>query len=251
MASRLHLLASPLNILQLRRNPWLYRQYLRSAVQSVTLGMGVLAAASRIPGVKVEWRPNATNFGRIRIGNTKFDIWGGFQPQARLIARLVTGKFIGSSGKEWDLNQGGYGHSSQADILIDYFRSKASPNAALLWDMFDHQDQIGNKFVWQQQWSRLLPLLTGDVWNTLKDGQDQGGFWNTLTNTRNYPRAAAVEAAGLVGLGAQTYGETKREKKASRPYVGVGGTGGYLDGSSGSSGGYLGGGSGTSGGYLP
>lgn len=200
IASRLDLLLSPLSYLKVGRvgigpysqaTPYVRKEAVRSMLQTVAVGMGVLAAAKEIPGVEVSTNPVATDFGRIRIGDTRIDIWGGFQPQARLLARLATGRFVGSSGKEWNLDEGGFGHSTRADIMLDFLRSKASPNLSFAWDAADRQNMIGDPFRWRDQWLRLTPILAKDIWDTYQERGPLG--------------AAGIWGLGALGIGASTY----------------------------------------------
>jgi hypothetical protein len=75
--------------------------------QMAIVGTGVLTAASHIPGVDVGTNPLSSDFGRIRIGDTRIDIFGGFQPIVKLIAQFYAGEVVSSvTGKKEQLNKG-------------------------------------------------------------------------------------------------------------------------------------------------
>ena len=94
MASRFNFL-SPRYYLKL--HPFARKEALRSAFQLAGTVSTLLALASRVPGVTVNLNPTNPNWGKIRIGNTRIDLAGGFQPQLRLLAQLATGRSTSST----------------------------------------------------------------------------------------------------------------------------------------------------------
>jgi hypothetical protein len=197
------LLASRLNFLNpayyARLDPFARKEALRSGLQLAGTLSTVLALASRVPGVKVATDPRNPDWGKIRIGNTRLDIAGGFQQELRLLAQLATGVAISSTtGKKLNLTAGGFGDPTRLDIAQRFFMGKESPIASLVTDWARNSNQIGEPFSWRSAVTqRMIPLLGQDSYDLYKEGH--GGV-NGLA------RAFAGYGVGSVGIGMQTYG---------------------------------------------
>jgi hypothetical protein len=231
------LLASRLSFLNplwyARLDPFARKQALRSAIHTLGIGMTALGALSMVPGVTVGFDPRSANFGKIKIGNTRIDPWGGFQPVVRYLAQLVTGTYVSSTtGKAMPLGGGKFGATTRADIILRFIRSKTSPNISLLWDWLADENIVGEEFEAKREMGEaFLPLLSGDMLDLWREHQ-------------NIPAVVGASVLGGVGVGVQTYGP--RKKKGRR-----GGTGSLLGPPSGSSGGLFGGSDGSSGLFGP
>jgi hypothetical protein len=229
LKSRFDFLLNPLFYAQL--DPVVRMRALRTAAQTLAAGVVVLGAASQIPGVTVSRNPLSANFGRIRIGDTRIDIFGGFQPIVRLYAQLLTGAYVSSvTGLAMDLKSGGYGKSTRWDILMNFLRSKLAPNVSLVADYLDQQNLVGDKFQWRDQWQRVTPMILSDMIDAYR-----------LTDRAHSPEEAAGAAAGAwllnaLGLGVNTYsGRPSSRSTVPPPSPGLigGGEGGGLFGGGG------------------
>lgn len=221
------LLASRLNFLNpayyARLDPFARKEALRSAIQLAGTLSALIALASRVPGVRVATDPRNPDWGKIRIGNTRIDIAGGFQQELRLLAQLATGVAISSTtGKKLSLTAGGFGQPTRLDIALRFFQGKESPLASLVTDWARGSNQVGQPFKWDTEAvQRLTPLLAQDSYDLYRE--DHGGVNGLLAAFAGY-------GVGSVGLGMQTYGPP-----APKPS----GSGGYFGGSSGTSSGYF------------
>jgi len=231
------LMASRLNFLNpayyARLHPFARKEALRSAIQLAGTASTLLGLASQIPGVKVNTDPRNPDWGKIRIGNTRIDIAGGFQQELRLLAQFASGVAISSTtGKRLSLTAGGFGKPTRLDIVQRFFMGKESPIASLITDWMRGSTQIGQKFSWKAAAAqRMIPLLAQDSHDLYKE---QHGGMNGLM------AAFAGYGVGSVGIGMQTYGPQAPKTKPSTGYFGTsGGSGGgspYFSGSSSSGG---------------
>jgi hypothetical protein len=219
------LLASRLNFLSPRYynklDPFARKEALRSAVQLAGTASALVALASRMPGVKVETDPRNPDWGKIKLGNTRIDIGGGFQQPLRLLAQLATGVAISSTtGKSLSLTTGGYGKPTRLDIVQRFFMGKESPIASLVTDWARGSTLIGQKFSWPQELvQRMTPLLAQDSYELYKE---KHGGMNGLA------AAFAGYGVGSLGFGMQTYGPTVPKTRVPAPadYFGGSGSGG-------------------------
>ncbi len=233
------LLASRLNFLNphyyYKLDPFVRREALRSAFQLAGTLSTLLALASQVKGVRVQTDPRNPDWGKIRIGNTRIDIAGGFQQELRLLAQIATGVAISSTtGKKTSLTAGGFGKPTRLDIAQRFFMGKESPIASLVTDWARGSNQIGQKFNWKDAATqRMIPLLAQDSYDLYKE---QHGGMNGIA------AAFAGYGVGAFGVGMQTYGPVKPKAAASAPasYFGGSGSGGgspYFPSSAGSGGG--------------
>jgi hypothetical protein len=87
MLSRLHYLDPTWYV---RLNGPARREALRGLFALAGSVTTALYLFSRIPGVHVNWnQPQNADWGKIKIGNTRIDITGGFQPYVRLASELA------------------------------------------------------------------------------------------------------------------------------------------------------------------
>lgn len=121
-------------------------------VKVVSGSAAVMAIANAALPHSVEFDPRSSDFGKIRVGNTRFDVTGGSGSIATLAARLaplLIGKAPQSksatTGEVTSLNSGKFGATTGLDLVVDFFGNKASPVGTVVLDMLKGQDHNGNK----------------------------------------------------------------------------------------------------------
>jgi len=67
------------------------KEMAKDLVAFVTTGVTILAALKNFGVAEVETDPRSSDFGKGRIGNTRFDFWGGYQQPARYVWQAATG----------------------------------------------------------------------------------------------------------------------------------------------------------------
>lgn len=197
LASRLDLIFSP--VTYAKADPFVRKEAIRSMVQLAGTASTLMAVISQVPGAKVVMDPRNPDWGKIKLGNTRIDIGGGFQQPLRLFAQLATGVAISSTtGKKLNLTAGGFGQPNRLDLFLRFFEGKESPLASLVTDYMRNSNQVGTPFKWTPEIAqRMIPLLAQDSYDLYKD---QHGGMNGLA------AAFAGYGVGSVGFGMQTYG---------------------------------------------
>jgi len=191
LASRLQIL-NPIYYARLyRKDPFVARQALQAAVTTIGGISAMVYLSSNIPGAKVGSNPLSSDFGKVRIGNTRVDFAGGFQPIIVLYSRLLKKKSVSSaSGRSQDIN-GGFGTSTRPDVVYRFAQSKLSPTTRLLWDQAAGETYLGDPVtVKGQAWS-IAPLNV------------QGAYDAYATD--GVPAAAAAGILGSIGFGVGSY----------------------------------------------
>jgi hypothetical protein len=156
--------------------------------------------------VSVEFDPRSTDFGKVRVGDTRVDLWGGAQPLIRSIAQAVTGERKDATGRVVD-----------ADVLktlANYGRSRLAPTPGLAVDLAVGKNVVGEERG-LNQWENILfeqysPLFF--------QGVAEGLGIAPAEETPGRPEAGSPLAGALAGLsffgaGVTTYGPTAGETR--------------------------------------
>lgn len=176
--------------------PWSQRtpaqkQALKATSRLLLAGGSVLGLA-KLAGADIELNPRSSDFGKIKVGNTRVDFWGGHQAIVRTFFQALTGqRKITSTGEIRDVNN--------LDPIFRFFEGKASPPMSLAFDIHRGKTFTGEPFYWGPPWdpksasgSRLWPLGLQDTWEAYQQADDAS-------------LAALTYALAFVGLSTQTY----------------------------------------------
>lgn len=119
--------------------------YFKDMIKFLAVGVGVLALA-KAAGADVEDDPTSSDFGKIKQGNTRWDIWGGFQPYARVAAQVALAQRKSTNtGKIYELNGEGAFGATTADPITSFIRGKLAPVPSLGLDMLLKRKIAGQK----------------------------------------------------------------------------------------------------------
>lgn len=129
-------------------------------------------AASPSYGWEVEDNPNASNFGKLTVGNTKYDVWGPMAQLMKYVSQLETGTAVSSTtGQERDINR--------KDLTIRFLRSKLSPTAGLVFDLLEGETFVGNDIelttkegLGEIAYEYLVPLTAQDIIDVFRYGEN-------------------------------------------------------------------------------
>ena len=127
----------PLTVL--RRAPGVRKQVASNLVKYAGLGAMVLFLLDHTPGVDVVANPNSSDYGKIRIGKTRFDLFAGNLQMVRFLSQLV-------SGKKQAIGTRSESAANRADIVTRYLRTKAHPSLGFGLDVASEEDFLGEEF---------------------------------------------------------------------------------------------------------
>lgn len=173
-----------------RLDPFARKKAMNSVIRMVATGAGVLALAKYVGGANVELDPRSSDWGKIRIGKTRYDVWGGYQQVARTIAQEISQTTKSATTGEFKHPKG------RLDPAINFFENKFSPPLALVKDIHSKQ-MFGGKPVTplNELKEKGQPIL----WQDMRDAIRSGDWKN----------AAATGVLGTFGFGAQTFSSQK------------------------------------------
>jgi hypothetical protein len=163
---------------------------------------GVLATANALLPGSVEFDPKSSDFGKIRIGDTRFDVTGGMGSILTLAARIASGSTKSTSGVITMLNTGEYGSKTTWDQIMSFVLNKASPALNLGYKLGTGTDSRGEKV------DRGQAALESIAPIGVQTGRE------TLSNPNAAPFLLTMIADGL-GIGANTYSASGDGNKTS------------------------------------
>ena len=132
----------------------------------------VLATSQAIAPGSVEWDPRSSNFGTIKVGNTRFDISGGMKGMVDLAARLVTHSTKSStSGKITQLDTGKFGSPTSKDQIVNFLEGRLSPVGGTLLNLFNKQTFTGEKPNVKNTLQSLFEPIPAQTYEQLKLGR--------------------------------------------------------------------------------
>lgn len=167
----------------------------------IASGMSLLTLAD-MAGADVELNARSSDFGKIRVGDTRFDIWAGQQQIVRHVVQAGTGERKHTeTGKVSEMGRGGAVRTAGR-----FLRAKEAPTASAIHDFLVGKDYIYRDVEWDEETLRRMSYERGFalvIQDVVDAYQDQGGL---------NERVAAVGLAATFGVGAMTY----RPKDAPR-----------------------------------
>jgi len=155
----------------------------------------VLATANALKPGSVEWDPRSSDFGKIKSGNTRFDVTGGASSLITLASRILTlSSKSSTTGKVSQLNTGEYGARTALDVIYAFMEGKSAPGASIAIDLLKGETFEGQK-----------PTLGSELPIPI-------AVKNFLELRHGYSTDALVGAMlDTVGINASTYGSTRKD----------------------------------------
>lgn len=196
------LMASRLTLL----NPYWYikqpapvrKEAIKSMLATIGAGSTVLGLA-HAAGADVELDPRSSDFGKIRVGKHRWDVWGGLQQYIAFFMRMASGKIKTAAGDVMHLDKDVYPYTTRGDLAIRFARGKLSPTFSTGADLLFQESVIGeeNEPI-EMMWNKILPLYIQDIQDAVED--------------EGWASGVAVGAPAFLGVGVQTYEPGNIEK---------------------------------------
>lgn len=198
------LMASRLNLL----NPYFYYQLnpvvRKEALKTLFADAGIFASIYglwKLNGGEVGIDPKSADFGKLKVGNTRYDILGGFQQYIKLASQLITGEIVSTTtGRTITLGEG-YKPLTRQEIITRFFESKTSPIASFIIGLLKQQTATGEDFdIPSEVIGRFIPMLIQDMYDISQEKGSEGLLYGL---------------PAIFGVGTQTYGKQELVKGKS------------------------------------
>jgi hypothetical protein len=170
------------------------------------IGLGALYALFSALGelfdkeVDIETNPTSSDFGKVRIGNTRIDPLSGISQVTVLLSRVVAGKTKSTTtGLTIPLRGSKKGfNKSTIGTIGNFLRSKLSPMFGTIGNLIEGEDVVGQPVTPISTFVNLtVPLSLREIRDSI---QEQG-----------VPTGTAVSLLAILGMGVQTYGVALRK----------------------------------------
>lgn len=126
--------------------PFARKQAAKNLLKIISATSAILATADAVLPGSVEWDPRSSDFGKIRVKDTRFDVTGGMGSLAVLAARLARQESkSASTGKVTKIDSGDIGAKSTTDTVNDFFMNKVSPAVGLAIKLREGRDSMGRE----------------------------------------------------------------------------------------------------------
>jgi hypothetical protein len=196
------------------KNPRVRAEAMKSMVSTAATGMAFLSLA-HFGGFEVGLDPADSEFGKIRIGNTRIDVWGGLQQPMRVVMAIIVGGLEHNWPETWlgEIPWDKGKPRDPLDLISRFGYYKMSPIAGLGYSALTGKTIIGTPLkiapegwsdipntVWAQS---LFPLIVNDIWEAAVDG--------------GLARGAMVAPWVFLGGGASTYEKQERGGGPPKP----------------------------------
>ena len=173
------------------KTTWTARKVIaRDLAEFYATGLGIMGM-SKAGGAEVEMDFRSSDFGKIKVGNTRYNYWGAFQPMARLTGQMFSGEIkLTGTGKIKD--------KAQTELLINFLRTKLAPVPGRLVDVAVGETFLGEpveptaKFVGKATYETLTFLFV----------QDSIDAWRFQGMDAQFPLSAGL---AFTGIGVQTW----------------------------------------------
>lgn len=167
----------------------------------------ILATAKAIDDKSVDLDPRSADFGKIKVGDTRFDVSGGMSSVITLISRLITkstkntttGVINPINAKDKN-GKPSFGAETGVDIAVDFLSNKLSPGGTLFLDWLKGSDFQGNKLTIKGELNNMFTPLP--IANYIE-----------LKNDPNSANKLVSMLADALGIATNTYAPTPSKKK--------------------------------------
>jgi hypothetical protein len=178
--------------------PFVRKQAAKNLVKVVMGTAAILAIADKLKPGSVELDPRSKDFGKIKIGHTRFDVSGGMSSIAVLAAQIYKNQEKSATTGIISNLGDGYGSKTAVDAFNNYFENKLSPAASVVKDLMLRHDFNGDKLTPKGEATNLLVPMPITVY----------------TDAKNDPHSAnklILQIADGLGISTNTYGGSQKK----------------------------------------
>ena len=161
-------------------NPWTYinpktsktarKAAIRNLLGSLAMTGSVIALAGLHGAVETEEDPRSSDFGKIKVGDTRLDISGGIASYVILLSRILSGEIKSSNTGAIKKLGNNYTSTSGFDLTANFIRNKLSPLASLIIDVLTGENAVGEKKTpTQSVIDRFKPMFLKDAYEVLTE----------------------------------------------------------------------------------
>ena len=190
LKSHLDVLSQPFLFKSEKFSPFARKQASMNLIKIIGINAAIITIAKALQPDSVEEDPRSADFGKIKVGNTRFDVSGGMSSVFTLASRMATFSSKSSTtGTVTKLNSGEFGSQTVFDTFINFLTNKLSPVAGVMAELAKGETFSGDKpTIGSELEKAFVPLP-----------------FTTFKELQNDPNSAPILAAMILdGLGIST-----------------------------------------------
>lgn len=150
--------------------------------------------AAHLAGAEVGLDPRSADFAKVKVGNTRIDVAGGFSQDLVLLARLASGESVSSTTGRLQHLEGGFAGSSRLDVATRFLEGKAAPVPSGLIQALGGHTGAQHSGPLENLQGHLEPIIGQDIQNILQTPHGGG-----------IPMAVGGGLVDLFGVGVNSY----------------------------------------------
>lgn len=172
------------------------KQAAKNLVKIIAGTAAILGTAKALKPGSVDFDPRSSDFGKIKVGDTRFEVTGGLDGLVTLASRLGSRSSKSSTtGAITKLNSGDYGAPTLFDTVTDFLSNKASPGGGVGLDVLKGKTPQNQKPTVKGEVGKLVTPLNINNFNELK-------------NDKNSANILSAVIADTLGISTNTYGKS-------------------------------------------
>lgn len=141
----------------------------------------IITVSNAIKPGSAETDTRSSDFGKIRIGDTRFDVTGGLGSLITLASRIASQSSKSSTtGKVSQINSGKYGAPTGKGVLLDYMTNKLSPISQVVVELLNRSDFSGKPITVVGEAKNLIEPLTVANYEELKSNPNSANLLLTM-----------------------------------------------------------------------
>lgn len=163
------------------------------------IGLGAVYGLAKLAGADIETDWRSTDFGKIRIGDTRIDPLAGLSQATVLAGRIITGKKMTARGEIVPIRGPDvpYRGSTVPSVTGTFLRTKLSPLLGMGLDLLTGENVVGEKVTLKSTLLNLpVPLSFRDIYDVMMDN--------------GVPAGTAITLLSILGMGVQNYEDRQR-----------------------------------------
>lgn len=177
-----------------------YQRAARMAIMKeygrVAIGLGAIYGILNMLAdegkVELESDPRSSDFGKVKVGNARFDPLFGVQQAVTFMSRMATNKTKSLNGGIKSLDSEKFGQDDAADVIWRFTRSKLAPIPGAVIDAKSGKDVTGQKVTTYDAVAKLAePLSSQEI--------------RQLAKEMDVPQTMLGSLLILFGMGAQVH----------------------------------------------
>jgi hypothetical protein len=172
------------------------RQLVAAEYGRYLAGLAVVYLLGSLAGGEIEKDPRSSDFGKIKLGDTRIDPLSGLAQVTVFTSRVFSGETKTQRGRIRPLRGPDvkFGQQDMGDVLERFARSKLSPTFGAAVDVVAGKDVIGKPVAPAERVASLaVPLSLRDIYGVMEE--------------HGVAKGTAIEILNLFGMGVQHYGD--------------------------------------------